>query len=123
MIELAFALSLAIYDGDGVSVNGQSYRIVGLDTPEIQGECPAERRLALLARDRLRQLAANYRAILHPIPCVGNNYGRLCARLEIDGIDVSKILIKEGLANPYTCTTTCPRRQSWCNFTTTLEPQ
>jgi endonuclease YncB( thermonuclease family) len=121
------ALSISVIDGDTVRANGQTYRLVGFDTPESGSlaRCERERKLADAATNRLRQLIANGQPSLERIPCScppgteGTqqcNYGRLCAHLRAEGRDVGMILISEGLARPYVCGQTgCPRRQSWCS--------
>jgi endonuclease YncB( thermonuclease family) len=121
------AISISVIDGDTIRANGQTYRLVGFDTPESGSlaRCERERRLADAATNRLRQLIANAQTALEPVPCscrAGTegtqqcNHGRLCAYLRAEGRDVGPILISEGLARPYVCGQTgCPRRQSWCS--------
>jgi|KBSMisStaDraftv2_1062788.scaffolds.fasta_scaffold05662_4 endonuclease YncB( thermonuclease family) len=118
--------SITVVDGDTVRANGQTYRLVGFDTPESGSlaRCERERKLADSATTRLRQLVANGQPALERVPCScppgteGTqqcNHGRLCARLRAEGRDVGTILINEGIARPYVCGQTgCPRRQSWC---------
>jgi endonuclease YncB( thermonuclease family) len=113
-------------DGDTVRAKGQTYRLVGFDTPESGSlaRCARERALADAATNRLRQLVAGEQTALEPVPCScppgteGTqqcNYGRLCARLRAEGQNVGAILISEGLARPYACGPNgCPKRQSWC---------
>jgi endonuclease YncB( thermonuclease family) len=121
------AVSISVIDGDTVRANGQTYRLVGFDTPESGSlaRCERERKLADAATNRLRQLIANGQPALEPIPCSCRpgtegtkqcNHGRLCARLLSEGREVGGILISEGLARPYVCGQSgCPRRQSWCS--------
>lgn len=121
------SLSISVVDGDTVRSNGQSYRLVGFDTPETgpRARCGRERTLADAATNRLRQIIANGQAALARVPCscpMGTegtrdcNYGRLCATLRAGGRDVGDILISEGLARPYVCGRSgCPRRHSWCS--------
>ena len=117
---------ITVVDGDTVRVNGQTYRLVGFDTPESGSlaRCERERKLADAATYRLRQLVASRQTTFKPVPCSCRpgtegtqqcNYGRLCARLWADGRDVGGVLISEGLAHSYVCGQTgCPKRQSWC---------
>lgn len=118
--------SITVVDGDTVRANGQTYRLVGFDTPESGSlaRCERERKLADAATYRLRQLVASRQTTFKPVPCSCRpgtegtqqcNYGRLCARLWADGRDVGGVLISEGLAHSYVCGQTgCPKRQSWC---------
>jgi endonuclease YncB( thermonuclease family) len=72
----------------------------------------------------LRALTANGNAHLTRVACACRpglegtrncNYGRLCGSLSIGGRDAGAILISEGLAHPYVCSTTrCPPRRPWC---------
>ena len=117
---------ITVVDGDTVRANGQTYRLVGFDTPESGSlaRCERERTLANAATNRLRLLVASRQTAFKPVPCSCRpgtegtqqcNYGRLCARLWADGRDVGGILISEGLARSYVCGQTgCPKGQSWC---------
>ena len=121
------AASISVVDGDTVRANGQTYRLVGFDTPESGSlaRCERERKLADAATNRLRQLVTNGQTALERVSCNCRpgtegtqqcNHGRLCASLRADGQDVGTILISEGLARPYVCGQSgCPRRQSWCS--------
>ncbi|MEO5330171.1 MAG: thermonuclease family protein [Magnetococcus sp. THC-1_WYH] len=75
-------------------------RVRGVDTPEIRAKCPAEKRMALEARERVRQLLANAKRIT--LRETGRDkYFRIVARVEADGVDVGDMLIGAGLAVPY----------------------
>ncbi len=43
-----------VVDGDTFRIGGTDFRIMGFDTPELDARCPAEERVAKLARARLR---------------------------------------------------------------------
>lgn len=45
-----------VIDGDTFKLGNRKVRIIGIDTPELNGQCAAERRLAAEAATRLRQL-------------------------------------------------------------------
>jgi endonuclease YncB( thermonuclease family) len=115
-----------IVDGDTIRIAGQSYRLVGFDTPEAGrlAKCASEQTLAARATARLHQLVSSENLRFQRIPCSCRpgtegtrrcNYGRLCASLSTNGRDVGEILIGEGLAHRYVCgSTSCPRRAGWC---------
>jgi endonuclease YncB( thermonuclease family) len=133
---LAFVASIAnassldpsqveVLDGDTIRIAGETFRLVGFDTPETyRARCPSERELGNRATFRLRQLVAAGGLDLERIPCacrIGTegtprcNYGRLCGALKARGQDVGALLIAEGLARRYVCgRTSCPPREPWC---------
>lgn len=120
-IILATALSLSAYDGDTLTVNGEHYRIVGYDTPEMHSKCPtpegkkAEVAKAIEARNELLMLVREPSAQLVEQQCVGWNFGRKCARILVDGTDIAGHMVSIGLAHAYKCIGKCPRRLSWCS--------
>jgi endonuclease YncB( thermonuclease family) len=45
-----------VVDGDTFKLGSRKVRIIGIDTPEVNGQCARERQLAQAATDRLREL-------------------------------------------------------------------
>jgi endonuclease YncB( thermonuclease family) len=118
--------SISVIDGDTVRLDGNTYRLVGFDTPERgdKARCDDERNRAEAATVRLRNLVSGGDARLIRVACACRpgqegtkncNFGRLCGSLSIGGRDVGGILISEGLAHPYVCgATSRPPRRPWC---------
>jgi endonuclease YncB( thermonuclease family) len=118
-----------IIDGDTVDIRGlpANVRLVGFNAPETwRPSCAAERQVGERATVRLSQLVRNAASIeFERVACSCRpgtegtdrcNFGRLCGSLFVDGQDVGRTLIGEGLAVPYRCgRTSCPPRpQAWC---------
>jgi endonuclease YncB( thermonuclease family) len=110
---------LRVIDGDTVEARviiwfGQEVttriRLAGIDAPEAKGACADERRLALAAQERLRQLVEGRPVRLAALS--GDKYfGRVVAELHTPGgIEVGRRLMAEGLAVPYEGR----RRTGWC---------
>lgn len=98
-----------VYDGDTIDFRADiwpqltvtsSVRLRGLDTPELRGECPEEKALAAVARERLAELAGD-RIRLANID-LDKYGGRVVADVSADnGADLAAAMIASGLARPY----------------------
>ena len=98
------------YDGDTIRFDipdvhpllgkNIAIRLLDVDTPEIRGKCPAEKELALAARDFVRGMLAKAKQITFMNTGRGK-YFRIVAGVVADGVDVSGALLKAGLAVPY----------------------
>jgi endonuclease YncB( thermonuclease family) len=104
-----------VIDGDTLDLDcpGEGFvrtRLIGFDTPEVSSPgCASELTLGTAAtralRDRIAastEMRVDFRGADH--------YGRRLARLSLDGTDVARPMIAEGLARPYHG----GRRPSWC---------
>ena len=101
-----------IYDGDTITVNidlgfnivtKRTFRLWGIDTPEVRGE---EREDGLVARDWLRQrLYLAYETdktiTIKTIKDKKGKYGRWLGIVYIDDININEQLMFEGFAIPY----------------------
>lgn len=100
-----------VVDGDTIRMDGDSWRLVGLDTPEtFDPHCDFELALGQAATARLRALMTSGR-LVEVIRLPGRDrFDRGLARLYVGGENIADILIREGLARAYDG----GRRQSWC---------
>ena len=85
--------------GFDVKLHKQRVRLHGIDTPESRTRDLAEKKLGLLAKERLKELCKGS----FKIKSLGKGkYGRILAiPYTEDGEDICKILIKEGHAVEY----------------------
>lgn len=124
------ASDIRVIDGDTLDIARQTanVRLVGFNAPEVGSpKCSNELALGRRATDRLKALIKSAQSIeLTRVRCAcapgteGTsrcNFGRQCGVFKLDGRDVGKILISEGLAVSYVCgRTSCPPRPgNWCN--------
>ena len=95
-----------VHDGDTAWIEREKMRLHLVDAPELRGRCPYETALAKRARDRLAQLlGGSYRIERHGF----DRYGRVLVSITVNGQDVGKTLVKEGLAREWR-----GRREPWC---------
>lgn len=119
--------AIRVIDGDTIAVGRDHYRLVGFDAPELHGRgdaCPEARARAQAAAGRLATIVAGGGLDLAEVPCacaprtVGTrlcNYKRRCGVLTARGEDVGRILIAEGLAQPFPYNLRRPARApKWC---------
>jgi endonuclease YncB( thermonuclease family) len=109
----ASAASIRAIDGDTIEIDGETIRILNIDTPEIRhAQCDAERRLGQVAKQRMARLLRAGRIGIRRGDGgrMTDKYGRTLAVVDIDGVDIGEQLIAEGLARPWT-----GKRRSWCN--------
>lgn len=105
------AADATVIDGDTIDHGGDSYRLVGFDTPETyRPQCDAEKALGLKATNRLTELIQTAGYIDLEIEDDVDRHGRFLAVGKVNGRNVGKILISEGLAREYWG----GKRQSWC---------
>ena len=91
---------LHIHDGDtftfGVYREGVPYkfncRVRDIDTPELWGSPPTEKRMATYARTKLEELIKDKIVTFTKIDL--DKYGRILAEVTVDGINVSAEMIK-----------------------------
>ncbi|MEP3246311.1 MAG: thermonuclease family protein [Sneathiella sp.] len=107
-----------VYDGDSLTAEialwpGQiveaKVRIRDVDAPEIRGKCAEEKRIALNARDYLKQIVLGQKIMIAAVE--REKYGRILAHVfQRGGERVSDLLRANGLARYYSG----GQRPSWC---------
>jgi len=110
---LAAALAaIVVIDGDTIELDGTRWRLMGYDTPEtVHAQCDAERALGRIAAKRLRELVSDGQVMIRANRRATDRYGRRLGWLFVNGEDVGKILIREGMARPYDGRS---KRKNWC---------
>lgn len=90
-----------LVDGDTGWERGVKWRLLDIDTPEIDhAACPAERAIGKAARKRLAELMGGRYTIADSGK--RDRSGRVLARVVLaDGSDAGSALIAEGLAQPW----------------------
>ncbi len=108
---------VSVYDGDTMVVDTEPWpgltvhtkvRLAGVDTPEIRGECQAEKDLAIRARDFVRATVGAQVQLTNVR--LGKYAGRVVADVWVNEQKLSDLLIAENLGRPYHG----GRREGWC---------
>lgn len=103
------AVVRSVYDGDTIRVDVDlgmdiwqhdiSLRLYGINAPEVRGD---ERPQGLVSRDWLRdQLPVGTEIVVETIKDKKGKYGRYLAVLWLEGVDLNRKMVDEGLANDY----------------------
>lgn len=98
-----------VVDGDTVWIAGEKIRLAGIDAPEVEGECAAERRGAARAAQRLAELLGDGPYIVERTGV--DRYGRSLAAITVGGSDIGAVMVAEGFARPWS-----GHRGGWCGL-------
>lgn len=92
-----------VIDGDTLRDGEERYRVENIDAPERghRALCAEERALAEAARTYLIDWVASARRVEAEPIGRRDRYGRVVARIEIDGVDLGERLMARGLAQPW----------------------
>ncbi len=85
-------------------------RLAGIDSPDLQGNCAQEKQLAVKARDLVQTTLEQAHSITLKNAKRGK-YFLIVAEVWADGVNVSEVLIQEGLAVAYDGDT---KEKEWC---------
>lgn len=103
-----FAARVGVADDVDITVR---VRLINIDTPEMNGRCEFESKMARRARGRLEKLLPRGAKIELENIKDDKYLGRIDANAILsDGRDVGDVLVREKLARKYSG----GRRQSWC---------
>ena len=112
--DIHYGKVIKVYDGDTITIvtalhNGDltpvrelykfNVRILGIDTPELKSKNTVEKELGIMARDALAALVMNKVLKLENIAY--DKYGRILCNLYLNDVDISKWLIENNYATPY----------------------
>jgi endonuclease YncB( thermonuclease family) len=124
MIEsILICASLLVVDGDTVKCDGEKLRLLGqgvpfvsgIDTPEVgsRAKCEKERKLALLAKYRLKDILAKdggVTVVYSGANDTTRDRRKLVDIYDSDGNEIGQKLMKEGFARPW-----APKQKiNWC---------
>ena len=102
--------AVRITDGDTFRYRGEKIRIADIDTPEVQGRCPEETRLAARATERMAALLHQGPFEMRPIGSRDEDrYGRKLRIVVRDGHSLGDQLVADGVAHTWE-----GRRRPWC---------
>lgn len=92
--------AVRVIDGDTLEVGGQRIRLHGIDAPEDDQPCTSALGAALNCGDWVTdQVRARYQgAQAHCTPVDQDRYGRVVAKCRVNGQDIGRILVEDGLA-------------------------
>ncbi|MBY2996730.1 thermonuclease family protein [Rhizobium leguminosarum] len=120
---LIICASLSVVDGDTVKCDGQNMRLLGegvpfvsgIDTPEIgsHAKCMKERKLALIAKGRLKELLAEkgLRVVFSGAVDKTPTHRPLVNIYRANGEEIGKKLLNEGFARQWRP----KQRNDWCS--------
>jgi len=88
-----------IVDGDTLWYRGEKMRLMDVDTPELDADCPRERELAVHATERFLSLANT--GVIAITRYGLDDYGRTLVRVETSSGMAGHVLLSEGLADRF----------------------
>lgn len=100
----------SVYDGDTckifTTIPGTdkyvriSCRVNGYDSPELRTRDENEKRIAVIARDKLRDMIERKNVHIKTSGC--DKYGRFLVDIKIGGLNISEYMVNSNLGIPYT---------------------
>lgn len=94
--------TVALADGDSLTLGGERIRLRGIDAPEYSQQCARDGRTYACGRRARQELAELIKG--RAVTCQGwerDRYGRLIARCTADGRDLGRAMVESGWAISY----------------------
>lgn len=92
-------LTNCVASGDSFYLGGKNVRIAGIEAPQLYGSaCPKEAALGQNAAVRLQRMLNSGELELTRIPQDLDRFGLLLRNVAVDGKDVGRTMVREGLA-------------------------
>ncbi len=119
-INFPFVALRYIIDGDTFNAEVEMYeeilvrinlRILGIDAPEMAGECEEEIQTAQLAKEKLEEILKSGSVVSIKNVKKDKYPGRILADVYVDDESVAKKMLETGLVRKYYG----KKRQSWCH--------
>lgn len=102
------------YDGDTITFNVGKVRVLGVDTPEMKSKRPCESAYGKVAQVWVEKALKKATKITMTNSDKKDIYGRILADVQLDGVSLKDMLLKEHLAVPYV-----PKKRqkvNWCKI-------
>lgn len=90
------AAAQSVADGDTIKLHGTTYRLWGIDAPELKQDCPDGWPAGRLAATHLQSLIAGRNVICEHRDT--DRYGRAVAVCRAGGEDLGAIMVRDGYA-------------------------
>lgn len=92
-------MEVRVIDGDTIQIRSEKIRVLGIDAPEIKGNCEAEVRRAYEAKNRVITLISGQQITIDRQGA--DKYRRTLATVKVGNTDMGEILMSEGLARKW----------------------
>ena len=106
-------MEIKVIDGDTIHIRSEKIRVLGIDAPEIKGNCQNEVVLAQKAKRRLADLIGGNQIVIDRQG--RDKYRRTLAKITLGNRDIGSILMSEGLARKWESKWRPGLDEIWCS--------